>query len=968
MSTIFYLTTATSFPYALTFSVIPPPSTITNIQREPFKLSLSAADQNTHIIDLYAQYSKSLPYQLPQNKWSQLVPQWRFTDVDGNFITQITTTDTPVYSGTEIIGVTGYADFYYIDDIASTLGYPIILWATLTVSALPLLSESKNSTINIPSYANSKVIACIPYYINGMLPKDLHITRNGVTPLSTGSYWVNMEISNIITIHGNDYAEFGCSNSSALYTLFDYPSSNQHGINMGAISKQIITIPLSSQVWTSLDNGTTNTYFQKYDENLLNIGGYVRNKVVSNITSINNIITAGVDVKYKTYHDTPFVWISNPEENKIYKLHKPYVDQTIIDRITSWINGFNNNDTSVTYDTPMLTTPYNIMSLTGFGGIYGIAIDPCYNTWCSDSEMDKLYKFNYNGELLLTIDLTDTTNISAISGGGTPAGLSIDSKNNLWVSLFDSSNVLKFDGMTGEFLTTINTYVTSVTSDPTYKPTLVETDSNDNVWVSYTNPLCSCLIKYNSNGTQITSITLPTCSNPMDLCFDKDQNLWATLTYHSYFTPITGNVIKIDTTNYTIVSNFYYKHPEYLTVDPDNNIWFTYGFNNVGKINNSNGIITTNILGVSTEPLSYDIQNYNAIEGIAADSIGRVYVINSLENKIYILSGNNTIIETITAYDFGKFTYRFDDNITLNQISAYDEYSKSLQAFGDWTGLRFIHKYNSESMYITGESSLFDIEDFNGYDLRKFNESFDTTAQIRSYAIPEFLNNNYNLFENYIGSMVGGLETSANSIGKEIYEKTANFVENNVDIDTCNINQLYSLANELDVPIDDYNIHIPAELKRIMDIVSINHKTLWGDRCKCNYNFKNGNSLCDNCNHEHNTNRGDSINTDNYIVSSGITILAEYKFNKNHYDIITPMVSSSTIFGYVSTYLLNDPEDYCYYSYIPNMCNYQSEGIINWADEYTTISEQVSGLEDWYGINQMVEKMINYYLHKGLGF
>jgi hypothetical protein len=307
----------------------------------------------------------------------------------------------------------------------------------------------------------------------------------------------------------------------------------------------------------------------------------------------------------------------------------------------------------------------------------------------------------------------------------------------------------------------------------------------------------------------------------------------------------------------------------------------------------------------------------------------------------------------------------------FSQSSVEVPFINYLQAFGDWTGTRFLNKYAPKPttvMYLTGESSEFNIENFSGYDIRKFNESHDTTTQIRSYALPEYVYNNYNLFENYIGSMVGGLETSANSIGRKIYERTANFVQNHADIDVCNINPIYSIASQLNVPIDDYNITMPSDIQRLMDLVSIGHKKLWGDRCKCNYNFKTSYSVCENCGHKHSSNRGNSLDTDTYTTTANTPYVVEYKLNRNHYEVLTPLSSNLTLYSASSAFLINDVADYCYYEYIPTFCNVQNEGIINWDDEYTTIDETVSGLFDWYGDNQIVEKMLNYYLHKGLGF
>ena len=46
-----------------------------------------------------------------------------------------------------------------------------------------------------------------------------------------------------------------------------------------------------------------------------------------------------------------------------------------------------------------------------------------------------------------------------------------------------------------------------------------------------------------------------------------------------------------------------------------------------------------------------------------------------------------------------------------------------------------------------------------------------------------------------------------------MYERISNYVANHSDIENCNINQLYSLSNQIDVPIDDYNFNFPPELR-----------------------------------------------------------------------------------------------------------------------------------------------------------
>lgn len=971
-----YLDNNNIIPCAIRFSDIPPSTDVGNQQITPFTISISAFDTNPHVIDLYAQYSRSNVYQDPQNKWSHLIPQWRFLDIDGNYITSITTTDTIITSGNEILGVTGSAQFYFVDDMGSLLGYPDVLWATMQVSGLPV---SRDGQV-VPSYANSKVVTYLPYYINDLAPVELHITRNGIDPMSSSVYWVSQNIPHIITINSSNTFNIYCSTENpGVGILYQYPSSNEFGDAMGPIDRRLITTPLSTQHWTSLDTGAITANFQAFDSNGFPMGGYSRNNVISDIVALNTQISASVNIAYESpYRDTTFLWISNPNNNTLHKLNKAYINPTVISQITSWLEE-QKQQTNIIFDTPYLNTKIQQMSLTGFGGIYGIAVDPCYNVWCSDGELDKIYKFSYNGTLLSTIDLSDSTLLGfGISGGCTPAGISLDETTGLWISLFDSTSVLKFDRTNCQLLTVINpggniiTPISGFGIDADYKPTLVETDRNNDIWVSFTNTLCSCLYKYDTNGNQLLTVTLPVCSNPMDIVIDYDNNVWTSLTYYSSHPNVDGRIQKINGSNGTKLISFSASHPEYLTMDKIGNIWYTDGFNSVKKINILDNSISTYVIGNTTLPAWYDTtseNNYNCLEGIACDSANRIWVINSYENKVYILSGNNR--ETIEFQD-DKTTWYLDGN--LNVISVSSPWEKSLQAFGDWSGLRWLQKYSNtvfpSTLYltITGISDTFSIDSFSGYDIRKFNESWDTTNQIRNYALPEHVYNNENLFVNYIGTMIGGLETSANALGRRSYERIANFVANHVDVDTANIPQLYALAEKMDVPIDEYNFHYPMEIKRLMDIVSIPHKTLWGERCHCNTNFKTSYDLCESCGHKHNGNRGDVIDTTTYIVSANRPFLAEYRFDRNNYEIINPMVSSTNIFQIASSYLINNSTDYCYYEYDPTFCGVQNEGIISWDDEYTTLSENISGIDDWYGKGKLIEKMLSYYLHKGLGF
>jgi hypothetical protein len=96
------------WPDMLFFSEVPPAAEATSRSKR-FELTLYSTTTVDHVIELYAQYSRSAPYQTPQNKWSHIVPQWNFEDADGNMIESVGTSDDYIYYNGHIIGTSGTA-------------------------------------------------------------------------------------------------------------------------------------------------------------------------------------------------------------------------------------------------------------------------------------------------------------------------------------------------------------------------------------------------------------------------------------------------------------------------------------------------------------------------------------------------------------------------------------------------------------------------------------------------------------------------------------------------------------------------------------------------------------------------------------------------------------------------------------------------------------------------------------------
>lgn len=276
-------------------------------------------------------------------------------------------------------------------------------------------------------------------------------------------------------------------------------------------------------------------------------------------------------------------------------------------------------------------------------------------------------------------------------------------------------------------------------------------------------------------------------------------------------------------------------------------------------------------------------------------------------------------------------------------------------------------------------SNEFQIKKFERpYEMRRFNESWDTGAVMHSYAIADHTFDNPMFFENFLEVSVGGLESNYQSLGRRMYERVANFVKNHADLDVCNLNQLYSLHNAIDCPIDDYRLGYPSEIRRLVDILSVNKNRLLGGFCKCNRNFFNTTSKCLYCGHRHSLNREtEAYRSFEYYVSANTPFVIENMFSTNdkyRYDILYPSVCelNGQPFALMSTipaisWLTSaDYPKYLMYNYVSTYCNDQEEGLINWGDTFTTLSSSITSSEMWYGKDGLVEEMLNYEIHRGL--
>jgi len=283
---------------------------------------------------------------------------------------------------------------------------------------------------------------------------------------------------------------------------------------------------------------------------------------------------------------------------------------------------------------------------------------------------------------------------------------------------------------------------------------------------------------------------------------------------------------------------------------------------------------------------------------------------------------------------------------------------------------------------IFGTSNLFDIIDRSPI-INKINENYDQTATYKSYILQESLFDNPILLDSFIGQIVGNINSLPETLGKTVYEKIANFVSNRSDPDACNLDALDSLFEQYGLSLNKFVTKYPAGLKRVMDLLSINQRYLFGTPNKFNRNF--GLSAYG---YELGKNLGEeiSIATGTFIV--GEPIVAYEKFSEI-YTLINQTLIPTTAgivpisgqpyslsginydwgWGLITgnrsqsgTELSDYYKFYRYKNYTPET---PLDNIIDFDNEQTTITQTESGYFDWIKYGGTMDKVISRALYEG---
>jgi PKD repeat protein len=290
-------------------------------------------------------------------------------------------------------------------------------------------------------------------------------------------------------------------------------------------------------------------------------------------------------------------------------------------------------------------------------------------------------------------------------------------------------------------------------------------------------------------------------------------------------------------------------------------------------------------------PLTLQAEATNQIEVVLVGDINpNSYTVYSLQNTLSTLSGG--------GYFRGYVEYTDPITSVLSGISLSARVTSIINIQGTpspsaITTELFELLLSEDSLVLTTEGALgeYDIEStsntFNIYPKSyyvpyKKGEEFDGQSMFKSLVFQETLVDKNVLFDDFFGTIFGDLSASPQSLGKIIYERIRNFVDNNGSIETAEISKLISLGNMVDhkSTIFDRNLNtFPTLIQRIVGLLSINKHKLFGESNKFARNFNTfGRTTKD----EYGKNLGDEVDPLTYTVNLSTNLVAYEKFSKKY--------------------------------------------------------------------------------------
>lgn len=1017
------------YPYrdSLTFTQIPSTFGVPgSISTAPFIVSLTSAkiDQPLSLV-LHSYNSKSVPHYSVPDKWSFIIPQWRFKDSNENVLGEtVTLSTTPIYKNGKVVAVKSSFSFYYVDDVSTGIDIendcPLLVIVSLSTEGFTYPPESL--IYPYASYSNNEIVQAVStWQLIDCIPSGLKITENFISDVYPIK-WANVPIPVMITIKSDSskLSSYALAEAAPEFNIdsFTYPRKNSWG------RRNVVNLALSSSAMKLLSgvhyeiDSTEARYFKNTDEYGNISTGYIFTSITP-LTALPGDVVVSVKTRavnadrpdkkyaftfpygYPVYYDA---YISHSLKNLFYRISyavggadcpfvKYYKGLDILAQGTATVV-----PTPSASEFPETINNYTL-PLTGHGNLYALSFNPLKNRlYGADIDFNTIKCYRAGVTLLTSVNLQQMFGKASLG----PTCISIDNYSNVWVSLFDDRKILKFDYKLNYLLSAApqpefniplsnnNTWLEP--RNPTFSPPVLETDKDSNVWVCYPNhEMPSRLYKFDTNGTTLLSADLPKNAVPISLSIGNDNSVWVACKHTNEIISFKEDGTRLESDGvFTPHLTAGIIRPSYICHDRDGNLCILHGYNLYSyynmytdelktwevDFNQSEGQAAKFIN--STNPIktiNYDLDVEEVWGGINCDVYNRVWFLDSVTNQSAVslpreLSGLNLIpLDPKIGPPYHTYIIKGGET-TSTLLSVTEEMGlklglqRSVQAGGDWTGNRWYQKYGDGLLEydIEGTSSLFNVYDLeDSFKIAKVNETWSYVDYFKSLAFPEVIQSNENLLK-FLGAAIGDDDDLDENIGSTIHERIANFVENHGDVTTAGIDALQSIAKQMGMEVKDYVTEYPSSLKKLIDLFSIDNHYLRGIPNKESDPRKKIGELLN-----------PSIQTGQVMLTADRFYLLQHK-QTNTYRLFY-----ATKLGELDVYssdliqpegLLSPLKDnYYIFTYNDELQNETTpwlNNIIDWTSPLTTLTYSTSSHDEWYGDEGIMDIMFNNLLTKQL--
>jgi hypothetical protein len=339
-----------------------------------FTLHISS-DTPTATVFLYSSGSNSYPYNTDRIFWSHLNPEWRFTDLQGNAISEITISGTPIYDiNNNLLGYSAMSSVMYYDDMP---GSPNLFFT--------ILEEQCQMSINSRAYA-----ALSGYRIVPDVPVRLLITADGLNPINE-IQWADLSNPYVVSVQGL------CACNTIMYYASGYLTTSRPNQLCFGVASTDYDFALSAINLTDAD--------------CFNTGGYI----------INHFTLPASSIPANAYSNdaNEFTCITKTPDEITFSVSRqsPYVQLSATANIV--VNG-------VTYNLSGLSNPFYVHKLENFHNFYRKGEDKTPYDFIKQAS-----HFNFDEYPIFD------TYLSSIAGSGDSLGKVYDKIANLNKDLSD---------------------------------------------------------------------------------------------------------------------------------------------------------------------------------------------------------------------------------------------------------------------------------------------------------------------------------------------------------------------------------------------------------------------------------------------------------------------------------------------------------------------------------------------------